>query len=86
MVWRYDKCNSFFIASCNNCEKLMLYSKAFALSHAGKVTVLFTALFLFAKRTAGIKTSIRLTVSFFQELFQKQNLQAVSFRRLPPIP
>ena len=74
MAWSYDKCNSFFIASCNNWEKLMLYSKAFALSHAGKVTVLFTALFLFAKRTAGIKTSIRLTVSFFSRAISETEL------------
>lgn len=43
-----------FNASCNTCEKLMFRSKAAALSHAGKVTVLLTERFAFAKRMEGI--------------------------------
>ena len=36
-------------ASCNNCEKLMPFSKARSLSHAGMVKVFFTDLLFLAK-------------------------------------
>lgn len=53
-VFSYPRWSCDFKASCKTCEKLMFRSRAAALSHAGRVTVLLTERFTFAMRTDGI--------------------------------
>ena len=52
-----SKINSHFKASCNTCKKLILRSRAAALSQAGNATVRFTDRLTFTMRIEGIYTS-----------------------------